>query len=356
MVCRRFSYLFWLFLLAASPALASDEIGLQFGFAPQIERRFGEVTAQGHLNIYVTGQFRDGDASRFANFVERNQLEMANIVFDSPGGSLVEGLTLGRLIRELGFDTSIGNLTDEPGRNSNSVCASACAYAFAGGSIRTMVQGSRLGLHQFRSASNTGASEAEAQTVSAILVSYLTEMGIDAQAFAIASMAQPNEMVWLTYDDAMEINLINTGVLATTAEVRLIDMRPYLRLNQSRPSVDLRALIMCWDRQISVLAGIVTNQSRSGEISDPEWVARSYLELDNTELLAVPGTAGLDVNEDTVWLTRALAPHSVEHLLAADTLGIWIDGFGMLRAGGTIDLTEVRPAISDYIRQCYASR
>lgn len=354
-VFAKFLVLFCLGLGLAQAASAEDAQGLKFTFAQDTASRFAEITTQGHLSIYVTGDFIEGDAERFAAFVRRNEVEMANIVFDSPGGSLFEGVKLGRIIRSLGFNTDVGHAPDEPGHDGKAICASACAYAFAGGDLRSMSTGSLLGLHQFRSEFGAGANESDVQTISAILVSYLAEMGVDANAFAIASATRPDEMIWLTYDDANKVGFVSSGFFSTTAEVKLADMRPYLRLNQRQPSADLRVLLICWDRRISVQAGIVTDPEQSANIVEPGWAKRSYLELDYAAILPMPGVSGVEAKESTVWLARDLSAAQASALSKAESLGIWLDGHGIVRFGGAMNIADVRPAITDYVRQCFAS-
>ena len=90
----------------------------------------------------------------FAEFAKQNP-PSAPIEFTSPGGNLLGALRLGELIRNGGYDTSLGE-----------ECASACAYAISGGVRRYIVKkefdsdadhdnrnvgaaGTKLGIHQF---------------------------------------------------------------------------------------------------------------------------------------------------------------------------------------------------------------
>ena len=356
MLLRRAIVVILTLIFIGSPVAADGRHGLKFKLASDQAMRFGEIATEGHLSIYASGEFTVGDSDRFATFVRDNQIEMAKVVFDSPGGSLFEGVKLGKMLRSLHFDTDIGNEEGRPGESSKAICASACAYAYAGGTLRFMPEGGRLGLHQFRSSSGAGVSESDAQTISGILVSYLSDMGVDANAFAIASITDSNGIVWLSYDDALAYKFVNTGVSPTTADLKMVDMRPYLRLNQVKPEATLRVLLMCWKGRIAIQAGIVTDQHQSKGVADSEWTKRSYLELDSAEFLALPGIEGLEVQDSTIWVRRALDPAQVNALLAARDLGIWLDGFGMVRFGGTMDLRHVHDATAEYVRQCKATK
>ena len=62
------------------------------------------------------------------------------VFLKSEGGSLLEGIALGKVIRNLGFDTTIGYLDNYRNSQYSGMCASACAYTFAGGVARYIFQ------------------------------------------------------------------------------------------------------------------------------------------------------------------------------------------------------------------------
>src|SRR4051794_21418264 len=96
------------FLILAQPTHSRPNQGLKFKLATDPALRVGQIVTEGYVSIYATGEIEDGDAARFAEFVRRQHLDAAKVVFDSPGGSLFEGVKLGRTIRALNFDTDIG--------------------------------------------------------------------------------------------------------------------------------------------------------------------------------------------------------------------------------------------------------
>jgi hypothetical protein len=347
------------FILLSLPpttqAHAQSDQRLSFSLASDQADRMAQLMIGGQLHVYVEGPIAPGDTDRFLSFVRSQNLEAAQIVLNSPGGSLLEGVKLGRAIRAKGFDTSIGSKASSLDNPLPGVCASACAYAFAGGVLRFMSgDEDRLGLHQFASAGGEKLSEGDVQLLSGMLVAYLSEMGVDANAFALASTGEPHGIIWLDAEEAHTIGFVNNGVLPTEAEIRMVDMRPYLWIGQSKPGVDLRAILICWNRSIALEAALVTNEEQSANWADPEWVKRSYLEFDGHETLAQPGQSGVKAEGNSVWLSRALTPQHIAALAATDDLGIWLDGFGMLRVGGYLDLKPVHPQIRDYVSQCHA--
>ena len=138
------------------------------------------------------------------------------IRFNSTGGNLAQGVALGRELRRRGFATEVGHHKVDPNWagtghwtftiRTPGKCASACAYAYMGGIERNIGEGSAIGVHQFysRGRSITGGAsgpvmveQGSEQEVSAVLLSYMLEMGVDARIFAKAGLSRPTEMTWI---------------------------------------------------------------------------------------------------------------------------------------------------------------
>jgi hypothetical protein len=95
-------------------------------------------------DIRISGVINDGDSDRLKAILEgrggalfsyvggEDDEAVGRVCFNSPGGSLREGIRIGRVIRESGLGTAVGE---------NAVCESACALAFMAGS--QYVRGSR---------------------------------------------------------------------------------------------------------------------------------------------------------------------------------------------------------------------
>lgn len=305
----------------------------------------------GERVIYAEGDLETGTAQRFLDFIKANRIELALVSLNSPGGSLGEGIKLGRVIRILGFSTSISALNDNY-ELSSAICASACAYAFAGGVSRYLTESSgRLGIHQFYAGPGDTMSGQEAQEVSGMIVAYLDEMGIDAKAFTISTVADAEGMVWLTPQDAKNLRFSNNGIMPATAEIKIYEMTPYLKLEQEHADGTARVLLFCEGRKIEMSFGIVT--SEDVVLFGGYGVKRSYLELDGKEQSAISGADGFKKDKATHWVARSLTAPDVAKLLTTDELGGWLDSFGAMRWGMTIDLTDVREPLRNYVAQCY---
>lgn len=174
------------------------------------------------LTIVIEGEFEPGLADRFERFMESEHPEAFTVALNSPGGSLIEGIKLGSLFRRYELWTSVERQLPYNGSyaefDTNAICASACAIAFLGGKLRFLANDQQLGFHQFyRAKSATNLIEdyleeqdisGDSQLMSALLVSYLSELGdIDLNLMLLAANTPPDEMYWVSLEEAAELNI-----------------------------------------------------------------------------------------------------------------------------------------------------
>ena len=173
--------------------------------------------------IQATGEITDGTTNAFERFLKTLDWVPHFIRLNSPGGSLSGGITLGEKFRELGVSTEVG--ASESDRQPDGfhtysrvpgICASACAYAFLGGEQRLLDTNAKLGFHRFYTkdalASSTsklfsGQDLDNTQRIAAALSLYIVNMGVDARLLALASQAGPDEIRWLTLQEARDLRV-----------------------------------------------------------------------------------------------------------------------------------------------------
>jgi len=163
------------------------------GLAPQCQK---VLLAVGQIDKDTPAQF-----SAAAN----NLPQGTWVALSSPGGSLVGGLKLGLLIREMGLNTTIGSTDYSPPN-----CLSACAYAFAGGISRHLSEGSKYGLHQFKG-TEKAIGDGESQKISATIANYLDQMGVDRHLLDYAQVTASDKVAVLTLAQAKLLKVDNTG-------------------------------------------------------------------------------------------------------------------------------------------------
>ncbi|ABE39429.1 conserved hypothetical protein [Rhodopseudomonas palustris BisB5] len=190
--------------LPALPAILSPWLpgGDRLAPLPQPDGVLGkgmtfELVSGGRLT--ATGTITPGTAEAFAKAIERHGEYIKTVVLNSPGGSVSDALTMGRLIRDRKLATFV-----EAGR----YCASSCPLVFFGGVERRAGDKAAIGVHQvFAAKTATSAAMprdqmSDAQRISARCQRYLADMGIDLQVW-IHAMETPKDRLFVFKPDEL---------------------------------------------------------------------------------------------------------------------------------------------------------
>ena len=157
---------------------------------------FERATDRGPALIFVSGKMELEDGNRFADIAASLGREHAAVIFGSPGGSLIAGLQIGQIIRLRHYATFVPQ---------NTVCASACAFAWLSGSPRIMQERARIGFHA--AYIESGGTKTETGVGNALAGAYMTQLGLSVDAIVYVESAHPDDITWLTPEDARKIGL-----------------------------------------------------------------------------------------------------------------------------------------------------
>ncbi len=157
--------------------------------------------------LLINGQVSEGDARRFASFIENTKEPITHVAFNSPGGIIVDSLEIGRQIRSLGSSTVM-----LPGM----LCLSSCPYMFSGGMDRIVSRTSAVGLHQhyydapkflpvFWAVQSIQFGQGET-------LEYLIEMGIS-PSILLYSLKTPPEEIYLMVESELTETLLATTMI-----------------------------------------------------------------------------------------------------------------------------------------------
>lgn len=169
----------------------------------------GHGSARLEWAIYLDGHIDAGAPARVAGVVALARIERAAVYFNSPGGSLVAAMDLGRLLREHGFDTSVGRRTADASRPDAGVCYSACPFAYAGGVRRSLAGGSVLGVHRAENRTPVPDEQAFVRRVADEAGAYLEEMGVSTRLVALMAGAPHDSIRLIDPDEALHLDLVN---------------------------------------------------------------------------------------------------------------------------------------------------
>ena len=193
--------------LVTAPVAADMPATLQVvAIAPEYP---GRLPGDKRWLVYLDGPLDPGATSRLVSLILTEHITHAVVYLNSPGGSLVTAMQLGRVLRERAFDTRVGTRTTDATRATAGTWHSACPFLLAGGVRRSLEHGSAVGLHRAENRVPVGDEDAFQHVVGTHVVEYLAEMGVRTE---IASLMQaiPHERIRdLTVDEALQLNLVN---------------------------------------------------------------------------------------------------------------------------------------------------
>jgi hypothetical protein len=184
---------------------------------------------------------------------------------------VTEALSLGRVFRALPNMTGV-KVSTSIGRRSESLvakpgdCASACVLLYLGGTFRSIAPESRLGVHQFSfGSSDVGSSDAASisQLLSADVVNYLAEVGVDTALFTAMSRTSPSAIDWVDHSKLREMSVITDDVLWQNSEYKNVEGIFYLLLSQQSYHGLNKLIVGCVERKLRFVAML-----QSSEISD----------------------------------------------------------------------------------------
>ena len=145
--------------------------------------------AGGTEGIYVTGEIQLGDDAAFRRITDT--FPDAVVFLDSPGGTVIPALEIGRLARERGYRTVV---------LAGGTCASSCALIWLAGSTRYLEPGGRVGFHA--SSAEQDGRLVESGLSNAFVGYYLSKLELSERAVVFTTMASPYELTWLTAENS----------------------------------------------------------------------------------------------------------------------------------------------------------
>jgi len=165
-------------------------------------------SAGGTWTIYLDGFIDAQAAPRLAEVIAQQQITAAAVYFNSPGGSLIAGMAVGRLLREHGFSTHVGRRSADPAWPGTGVCYSACPFAYAGGASRHLAAGSVLGVHRAANRVPVPDEFAFEQLVASQAGVYIVAMGVNPGLVTLMAQVPHDQIRLLTREEAERLNLV----------------------------------------------------------------------------------------------------------------------------------------------------
>ena len=181
--------------------------------------------------IEVKGSIETGDAVALQAYIAKLPHKKVTVVYlNSPGGSLDEGMALGRLFHRARIRTAV--------IGKDVVCRSACSTAFLGGRDseteepwRAKGSTARLGFHSFEidwedkeyTAQDMSNAIARTQKITLAMADYMIEVGASLEFLHARLRAPVDSMSYMSNEEALSLGIYiandRTGELITPARV-----------------------------------------------------------------------------------------------------------------------------------------
>jgi hypothetical protein len=162
--------------------------------------------SRGRPALFIRGKIGAAAAGWFRDRLDEAHLAPGDIILmSSPGGDLNQAMLIGEIIRSRGLVTAVG-VVDASGQIRPSYCASACVLAYAGGTSRYGVEGSRLGVHRFVTSVPGHDPVAETQRTTGMVLNYMTRMGVSSSV--VEAMSETSDIRWLGVREAAAVKLV----------------------------------------------------------------------------------------------------------------------------------------------------
>ncbi|WP_316237042.1 hypothetical protein [Bradyrhizobium sp. SZCCHNR1015] len=272
--------------------------------------------------IFASGPI-DGDAATRlrAMLKEKNVPLRSTIYLDSPGGNLLAGMELGRVIRDYELRADVGQVrpdTDLGQAVGPGVCFSACTLAYLGGTFRFLMTGSRYGVHRFYFGSPTPDASDLAQMASAAIIQYLRDMDVDTRLFTASTRAGEHEIFELSRSELIELNVVNNGVTRPRWTIESNRAGMYVRGERDTTFGINKFMLICDAKKI-VLYIIFDPQNREKEVLN---FTADYLYINgaNTRI----DQARIERKVVNGWINAfyMLSRQQVEAIARAETVGV----------------------------------
>jgi hypothetical protein len=222
------------FLLPAATQAGDRSLPMRFDL--RIQGAADACRAKCPVWISATGAITADSARDFLLFAKGQNLAGATVVLDSDGGSVIGALALGREIRKLALNTTVGRVVDLPATANGDLrvavlpradCESMCAFVLLAGVERTVPAEARVMVHQIwlgdrredPTATNYSAEDLVlVQRDIGRLARYTAEMGASIDLLDLALRIPPWEpMHALTPDELRTTRLATEDMRAPVA-------------------------------------------------------------------------------------------------------------------------------------------
>lgn len=226
-------------------------------------------------NLYIDGEFSSDSPDIIEKELKRLSQFGVSVYLNSPGGDLLGGIKIGKLIRKYAIDTSIGRKYLNNKKVQPGVCFSSCALAYLGGYFRYISLDSKYGVHRFSKETKPSDTDLDtAQIIAASINNYLREMDIDTGLYELMSVAGKDQIYILNPDELENLNVVNNGRNKSDWTLEVIEGGIYLKGVQ-RTRYGIGKLLFACDitkKEINLLSMYSFDSEIAKDVIENNWI------------------------------------------------------------------------------------
>lgn len=309
----------WLFAVCCLPLLAWAE-----PLSIRVEPPGSEKRAVGNprWDVFLEGDIDAGAAERVAQELAQIGGDGADVYLASPGGSLMDGVRIGTLLRRLGATTTVGKRGTRSSQLEPGTCLSACSMAFLGGLYRYVPKGSVLGVHRVAATVHTERDFDAGQIVAARVAGYIRDMGVDARLFDRMANAGTDQIYVPGAAELRALHIVNDGREPAEWRSELSADGPSLTATQQTASGAGRAVFTCGNGAV-VFHSSYQAGSNAAPIASGQW---THALLIDDVALPLDAPSSIEDADGILNATFDLSPEQARRIAAASSVGHSMQG------------------------------
>ena len=305
--------------------------------------------------VYAQGEITPGSADRLeARLKEWKVIPGGWVYLNSLGGSPVEAMKLGEVIRAAKLETEIGGRPIGEGKKTDpGVCASACALAYLGGEFRYINDDAVYAVHRFFASPGSQLDSDTAQLLSGLEVSYIARMGADPELFRLMTLKGKDEITIVPHDLLRRYHVVTGPIKSTIWTVQTSNGVIYLRAVQEEQRGTNKLTFYCDPKQGLMAMGFLDTGYAEQIVNEAKhrgWMINGeFHDID-------PGVPiiGPVANKHSMELATQVSAVLLQRLLSANEFGLAIQGANRdLFSGFQIKMDDAgRKSITEFVKTC----
>lgn len=256
-------FLSFLLSLTSLSALAAIDGGSKMTIKVYLPDRLSAIATGARAEVYLDGLIEEDTLPRVVAALAVYGVKGGSIYLNSVGGSMFAAMKLGRMLRQQGFDTTVGKDGAKRYNAQPGGCYSACVLAYLGGKFRYSKEGSQFGVHRFSAPTHNSTDLEAAQVASAAIINYLIEMGADTALFDRMVRAGANQIYILSDAETKRLRVVNDGVFPAVWSVNIIREGTYLKGVQVAWYGKSKMFFMCEKGQLLFMPMLLAGNNTS---------------------------------------------------------------------------------------------